>query len=101
MPDKQTENSRKVTVTTFSSKRKLLKGAAVAPLLMTIASRPVLAMGICTPSAWVSGNLSDHNKERECGGRSPGYWKTKPGRWPNSYKPGTCKPGSKMGKNSC
>ena len=94
MADKQNENSRKATVTTFSSKRRLLKGAVVAPLLVTVASKPVLA-GICTPSAWVSGNLSDHNKERECGGHSPGYWKTKPGQWPGPYKPGTCKAVSK------
>jgi len=62
----------------FEHRRRILKGAAVAaPLMMTVASRPVLGMGArCTPSAWVSGNLSDHGKElRSCGGRSPGYWK--------------------------
>jgi len=62
----------------FEQRRRILKGAAVAaPLMMTVASRPALGMGArCTPSAWVSGNLSDHKEDRHsCGGKSPGYWK--------------------------
>lgn len=73
------------------SRRRLIKGAAVAPILMTVVSRPVLGAQ-CTPSAWVSGNLSDHGHERDtCGGRSPGYWQTnRHNRWaPTGYYPGT------------
>jgi hypothetical protein len=75
------------------SRRRFLKGAAgAAPILMTVASRPVLGAQ-CTPSAWVSGNLSDHGHTRlSCGGRSPGYWKARPRRWDvTHYRPGTCK----------
>ena len=68
------------TVGNFEHRRRILKGAAAAaPLMMTVASRPVLGMGTrCTPSAWVSGNLSDHGKDRHlsCGGRSIRYWKS-------------------------
>ena len=72
-------------------RRRILKGAAVAaPLMMTVASRPVLGAQ-CTPSAWVSGNLSDNGQDRSCGGRSPGYWKTNPHRWQGTrFMPGTC-----------
>jgi hypothetical protein len=80
-------------------RRRILKGAAVvAPLMMTVASRPVLGMGArCTPSAWVSGNLSDHKDDRySCGGRSPGYWKTNPQRWQGTG----CIPGTYGGEES-
>ena len=73
-------------------RRHLIKGiGAATPLMMTIASRPVMGAQ-CTPSAWVSGNLSDHGHTRmSCGGRSPGYWKTRAGRWAvTGFVPGTC-----------
>lgn len=77
-------------------RRSLIKGAAaVTPIMMTVASRPVLGAQ-CTPSAWVSGNLSDHSQDRSCGGYSPGYWKTHPEQWVR-FKPGTCKYSSKFG----
>lgn len=93
MSDKRTQSSSEASET----KRRLLKGAAVAaPLLMTAASKPVMA-GICTPSAWVSGNLSDHGQERPCGGKSPGYWKQRPKDWPGIYSPGNCTELDNMG----
>lgn len=98
MVDKHSEDVP-AEITSSNSKRKLLKGAAAAPLLMTVASRPVLARGICTPSAWVSGNLSDHHQAVECGGRSPGYWKTNPDAWPGQFKHGTCDVSSQNGKH--
>jgi len=72
-------------------RRHLIKGIGVsAPLMMTVASRPVLGAQ-CTPSAWVSGNLSAQAETFSCGGRSPGYWKTDPSRWTGTgYVPGTC-----------
>lgn len=85
------ENTGSVGVS--EKRRHLIKGiGAAAPLVMTIASRPVMGAQ-CTPSAWVSGNLSDHGHTRmSCGGRSPGYWKTRGGRWVvTGFAPGTCK----------
>jgi len=73
-------------------RRHLLKGIGVsAPLMMTVASRPVLGAQ-CTPSAWVSGNLSDHGKMRmSCGGKSTTYWKNNPAHWAGTgYLPGSC-----------
>ncbi len=90
--DSTTEQASPVTETCSDSRRRLIKGVAGAtPLLMTVASRPVLGAQ-CTPSAWVSGNLSDHGHEKmSCGGRSPGYWKTAARRWRRTgYHPGTC-----------
>jgi len=77
----------------MESKRTFLKGAAaMAPVIMTVASRPVFGAQ-CTPSAWVSGNLSDHGKlNLTCGGHGPGYWKTNiDGRWnATGFFPGSC-----------
>lgn len=78
------------------ARRRVLKGAAAVPVLMTVVSRPVLGAQ-CTPSAWVSGNLSDNGKDRICGGRSPGYWQTnRQDRWaPTGCYPGTPLPSKK------
>jgi hypothetical protein len=75
---------------TSQGRRHFLKGsAAVAPVVITVASRPVLGAQ-CTPSAWVSGNLSDHGNFRtSCGGFNPTYWASSPSLWPAPYKPGT------------
>lgn len=74
----------------FSPSRRKLTGAALGvSAVFTLASRPVLA-GVCqTPSAAVSGNLSQHGTPTTCSGRSPGYWKTHPDDWPPPYTPGT------------
>lgn len=81
------------------NRRRLLKGVAAAtPVIMTVASRPVLGAQ-CTPSAWVSGNLSDHGRDAiSCGGRSPGYYKTRPEAWAGTmFDPGTCARTTRMG----
>jgi hypothetical protein len=99
---KQIEEKPQVKQELSEKRRQLLKGAAAAaPVMMTVASRPVLGAQ-CTPSAWVSGNLSDHGHERpSCGGRSPGYWKTRPKRWSGTgYYPGTCEDSSYK-NNTC
>lgn len=58
-------------------RRRLLKGAAaVTPVILTVASRPALG-AICTPSGFISGNLSHTHEEDYCYGRSPGYWKNR------------------------
>lgn len=95
-----------------SSRRRFVAGLATGSILMTVASRPAIAGGggkggggkgdwkkgaWCTPSAWVSGNLSNNHSKQNCGGRSPGYWKTDPKRWPSKYKAGSCN----KGKGTC
>lgn len=58
-----------------NNKRRLLKGLATsAPVVMAVSSKPALA-NFCTVSGFLSGNLSNHNEDRRCGGKSPGYWK--------------------------
>ena len=59
--------------------RRRLTGAGLAGsgVLLTLASRPVLAQGgIClSPSGFQSGNLSRPNQgNTPCAGRTPGYW---------------------------
>lgn len=80
-------------------RRKLAKAGIIAtPVLMSLTGRN--AMGAqCSPSGFMSGNLSNHGHENDTcgGGYSPGYWGTHPEEWPNVSKgdpvtinPGTC-----------
>lgn len=80
------------------SRRKLTGAALGASAIFTLASRPVLAGQCMTPSAAVSGNLSQHGTPITCSGRTPGYWKTHstPGAWPSPYLPGSCNGGQNM-----
>lgn len=80
------------------SRRKLTGAALGASAIFTLASRPVLAGQCMTPSAAVSGNLSQHGTPITCSGRTPGYWKTHyaPGSWPSPYLPGGCNGGQNM-----
>lgn len=77
------------------SRRRLLKGSlSAAPVLMTLASRPVIA-GQCVPcSAWssLSGSLATKNLA-SCAGKSPTTW-VATATWPDPYHP-TTKNGSK------
>lgn len=72
---------------TLDSRRRLIKGAlAAGPILMTLASRPVLGQtgGNCrTPSGFASGNVSQNAKTVDCAGFSPGYWKQRLDAWPS------------------
>jgi len=77
----------------LNSKRKFLKGVAVAPVFLTVASRPVFARN-CSVSGAISGNLSDPGKIFTCDGRTPGYWGQHPGDWePLGYDSGSCRKG--------
>ena len=72
---------------TDAGRRRLLRGGlGAAPLLLTLASRPVLGgqwqvvggggNGQCfTPSGFVSMPTSQHGSPTYCSGRTPGYWK--------------------------
>src|SRR4051812_13129232 len=58
-------------------RRKLLRGGLGAgPVLMTLASRSVLAGTQCqTPSGFASMPTSRHGTQYNCIGRTPGFWK--------------------------
>lgn len=58
-------------------------GVAASGIIATLSSGPVLGAVCKSPSAALSGNLSNHHQETMCAGRSPGYWKTKH-TWPVS-----------------
>ena len=70
------------------SRRKLLRGGlAVAPVVMTVASRPVLGQVACTASAITSINMQssiNHNCSITSG-LSPEKWKTLAAQWPTPY----------------
>ena len=55
-------------------------GVAASGIIATLVSRPVLATVCKSPSAALSGNLSNHHAPTACEGRSPGYWKNH--SWP-------------------
>ena len=79
-----------VTPDTTPSRRRLLQGAlAATPVLLTVASKPVLAGQLCAPSGFASGNVSTSDQPTACNGYSPGYWASKPGvQWPSPYSRG-------------
>jgi hypothetical protein len=69
-----------------SRRRRLLQaGLTGTPIVMTLASRPVLAQVRCTtPSGFVSLNAS-HPGSEMCGGRSPATWNALDhNTWPES-----------------
>lgn len=83
--------------TVDQSRRRLAGVALGVSAVFTLASRPVLAADQCmTPSAAVSGNLSQHGTPTLCSGRTPGYWKTHPESWPSPYLPGSCNGGQNI-----
>jgi len=67
-----------------ASRRRLLKGGlSVAPVVLSLSSRPVMAGGLpalcVTPSGFASINVSNHtHTSGTCSGRTPGYWKNAP-----------------------
>lgn len=89
MSDKKVENQDSVHTEggpaegqTSSTRRRLLKGAvSSAPVIFTVASRPVWARN-CSLSGQLSGNLSDQDGTTCAGeGCTPGYWKNHPTSW--------------------
>lgn len=77
--------------------RRRLGGAALAGsgVLLTLASRPVLANGLClSPSGFQSGNLSRSNQGNlPCNGRTPGYWGEKNSISQGDWTAAGCEPG--------
>lgn len=73
------------------TRRKLVGGGMVAPLLMTVVGRPVWAGGTrCSPSALASANLSGRHTFAGCG-ISAGWWARTQNwsKWPLPATPGT------------
>lgn len=77
-----------MTGPTSDSRRKLLRGGlAAAPVVMTVASRPVLGQVACTASAITSMNMQtslNHNCSITSG-LSPEKWKSLAAQWPSPY----------------
>ncbi len=65
-------------------------GLAASGVILTLASRPVLANTVCkSPSGFLSGNLSSHI-EQLCYGNYPSYYANNPEIWKSTrYVPGT------------
>jgi len=75
-----------VDVRNRGRRRLLQAGISAAPVVMTVASRPVLAQVACqTPSAAVSGNASGQTPTL-CSGFSPSSWSSQ-ASWPTYHKP--------------
>lgn len=70
-----------------AGRRRFIKGVmGTAPVLLTLASRPVLGGGVCTISGMLSGNVSSPGAE-PCQGCTPGFWKVKQhiqNNWPQT-----------------
>jgi len=74
-----------------SSRRRFTKsGLAATGVILTLASRPVLASTVCkSPSAFYSANTSNHIHEM-CFGNYPDYYANNPQAWGGTqYLPGT------------
>lgn len=86
MNDLDTQNTAKATRThTDDARRRLLRGAAIAgPVVLTLASKPVLAGNCISPSRTLSGNLSQIGKNLGvCSGKGISLWKaTSTSAWP-------------------
>ena len=72
-----------------SRRRFTAAGIAASGAVLTLASRPVLGQGLCTEGAgltisgWTSGNHSAKHVHTVDTGKSPGYWKNHPMKWPD------------------
>ncbi len=86
---KPADQAEQVSARREARRRFLLGGAATAPVILTLTSRPAFASQ-CSVSGRQSGNLSKP-ADHQCVGLTPGYWKTHPDQWNGSgYDPGKC-----------
>ena len=73
-----------------AARRRLLQAAlGSAPVLMTLVSRPVLAVQCTTPSGFISANASTAGRGVNCTGHTPAYWQNPANfaQWPPGFKP--------------
>lgn len=92
MTNKQSpEGIEDKTKSTDLARRRFTKsGLAASGVILTLASRPVLADTVCkSPSGFLSGNVSSHI-EQLCTGNYPSYYADNPDAWKGTqYDPGT------------
>jgi hypothetical protein len=82
-------------------RRQWLRGAAgIAPVMMTVVSRPVTAAVCTSGSSFASINASRPDKQFDCAGRSPGYWKQSQHfcDWPGHCVPSSAPVAAKAGR---
>jgi hypothetical protein len=71
-----------------ATRRRFLRGgAAAAPVLMTLASRPVLGAQVCTTASAFGSMGSGRTAQVVCSGRAPEYWANEQSfpSWPAPY----------------
>lgn len=93
----ENQHPQSPSVAPRADRRRLLGAGLAAPVLMTVASQPVMAAKhFCSPSGWKSGRLaSSVQTPVKCTALSPGCWKQDPGAWSGTgLVPGFCTDGS-------
>ncbi len=76
MPRVDGDNAPPTPVVASTRRRFLKGGLSVAPVLLTLHSRPVLAWQCQSPSAFCSGNASHPQKVADEGCKTIAYWQT-------------------------
>ncbi len=81
-PENKEKKSKRETNSLTPNRRSLIKGLAGAPLILSMASRPVWATK-CSVSGHLSGDLSNHHANEQCtyNSFSPGAFKPSNGHW--------------------
>jgi hypothetical protein len=69
-----TTGAASAVVATSATRRRLLRGGFAAPVLMTVAARPVMAAECVTSSAHTSLTGSRQIARQSCSGGTPTYW---------------------------
>ncbi len=93
----ENQHPQSPSVAPRADRRRLLGAGLAAPVLMTVASQPVMAAKhFCSPSGWKSGRLaSSVQTPIKCTALSPGCWGQDPGAWSGTQLvPGFCTDGS-------
>jgi hypothetical protein len=80
-------NDESAKVPSADRRRWLKAWLSTTPVLMTVASRPVLAQTCVPPSAYVSLGASAPGMSANCSGYGPETWLNGTGVWPNTYEP--------------
>ena len=101
------ETSNEVASSADQSRRRFTQsGLAVSGVILTLASRPVLAEVCASPSGFQSLNATanpgvSHTGKHQavCSGRAAGFWMDNPGSWPTPYVSGTNQNGGGGGSN--
>jgi len=74
------------TPTRSDERRRLLRAAVAAgPVLMTIASKPVLGQTACLTASATSAGSTAARQASVCSGLTPSQWKSQATQWPSPY----------------